>query len=218
MAYSTLDALRTGLLNVELGLPADTDNAFGTTTERNTYLRLAFMKLWPTMARFKRADVAVVEDANFYDLTSVGLRDVERIQRLDASGYYVEDIRSWDVQTDETSDPVTMRLTVTSLSTVLPTLRIWGYARYKVPASGTDTCDLPPDLEYVVSAGARAEAYRARMNSYAAFERLRNENRANALSAAEIMELFRQAVRDFDQYRSDNRRAFTGAKRAKLSA
>ena len=35
MAFSTLDALRTGALNTELGLTDDDDARFGTTAQRN---------------------------------------------------------------------------------------------------------------------------------------------------------------------------------------
>jgi len=89
-----------------------------------------------------------------------------------------------------------------------------GFAPYIVPATGPTLCDLPPRLEFVVCAGARVEAYRAKLGQYANFKNFQSENRLNAITAAEMLDLLRSSERDFKQYRDDNPRGLTGTKRA----
>ena len=91
---------------------------------------------------------------------------------------------------------------------------LYGYAPYIVPANGAASCDLPPELEYIVCAGARVEAYRAKLNQYANFPRLANENRANAISAAEVIELMRTATTEFNAYKAANAKENAPTRRA----
>jgi hypothetical protein len=212
----SLDSVRTGQLNDELGLVDDTDVSFGDTARRNRYLQNAYRRLWPEMAQLVRADVAAIDEAHFYDLTASGILDIERITTIDASADIIGAVTSWLLLPDHTTSPPTLRLEVPGL-TAGTTLRVWGYKRWSVPATGPSTCDLPEDLHYVVAAGAREDAYRAKMNEFADFERFANENRANALSAAEVIELMAQARRDFDRYKADNARPYIGAQRARTT-
>lgn len=218
MAYKILDDLRSVVpgLNSELGLTVDTDNSFGTTAERNAFLQRAFAKLWPRMGRLTRETVTTVANQQEYTLTTV--HDVERIEVLDpATGTLRGDrVRSWQVYVDEAADPPTIRFLIPAGMTGGLTLYLIGYAPYTIPATGATACNLPPRLEHVLAAGARVEAYRAKANSFAATERFANENRANALSAADVMELLRQAQREFDRGLAENGRNLTGAHRARL--
>ena len=212
MAFTSLDAIRTTGLNLELGLIADTDvESFGTTDQRNFYLQRAFAKLWPEMARLRREDVSTVASQTDYTLTNV--RDIVRIMVLDAAGLEQSNIKSWDLWEDEAADPVVRRLRLPLMEGGL-TLQVLGYAPYIVPATGATLCDLPPRLEYVVCAGARVEAYRAKTGPYANFKNFQSENRINTITAAEILDLLRSSEREFGQYRADNRRELTGTKRA----
>lgn len=213
MAFSTLDAIRTGGLNIELGLTSDSDNSFGTTTQRNFYLQRAFAKLWPEMARLTRESVATVSNQTAYTLTSI--REIERIDVQNSTGNVQSRIRSWESWLDEAAEPPTIRLEIPKMEAGL-TLYVIGYKPYLVPAAGGSSCDLPPELEHVVCAGARVEAYRAKVNQFANFERFQNENRANALSPADILELLRQAQREYNEGRAKNARNLTAAKRAQL--
>jgi len=77
VAFTSLDAIRTTGLNLELGLASDADDSFGTTDQRNFYLQRAFAKLWPEMARLRREDVSTVASQTDYTLTNV--RDIVRI-------------------------------------------------------------------------------------------------------------------------------------------
>lgn len=217
MAFKSLDNLRTLIpgLNSELGLDTDTDNSFGTTAQRNGYLQRAFTKLWPKMGRLTRETVLTITDKQEYTLTT--LVDIERLEVLDlATGTLRSDrIRSWQFYADEAADPPTLRLTIPAMIAGI-TIYAIGYAPYLVPANGAALCDLPPRLEHVVTSGARVEAYRAKLNMFANFERHANENRANALSAADIIELLRQSSREFDRAMGENQRSLSGAHRARL--
>jgi hypothetical protein len=212
----TLDTVRTGQLNDELGLVDDTDASFGDTARRNRYLQNAYRRLWPEMAQLVRSDIAAIDAAHFYDLTASGILDIERIETIDTTGDIIGSVASWLLLPDYSTSPPTLRLMATALSAGT-TMRVWGYKRWTVPANGAAACDLPEDLHYVVAAGAREDAYRAKMNEFADFERFANENRANALSAAEVIELMAQARRDFDRYKADNARPYIGAQRARTT-
>lgn len=215
MAFSTLDAIRTGVLNDELGLTADNDDSWGTTAQRNNYLRRAFAKLWPIMGRARRHSLTLVNEQRSYDLTALAkeLRIVSRVELLDSSGFLAGE-PPFEVFTDEAAEPATVRLEFAHPQDSSLTCYLYGYRPYVVPANGAASCDLPPELEYVVSAGARVEAYRAKLNQYANFPRLANENRANALSASEVLELMRTAVVDFREAREANRMELAAIRRA----
>lgn len=216
---NTLAAIRQNWLNDELGVVDDNDLSYGSTTIRNNFLRRAFGKLWPQMARLVRLNVTVqtaVTDYSLGTVTTAGvIRDIVRIEVLGTDGVVRNKLKSWAVSTDETTEPATsrMRLEAALLPSVAPTLRVVGYARYKIPTDGTDTCDLPLDLEYVVSAGARVEAYRWKLGAFVNYEGLANSNRANAMTSAEISALLNQATAEFERYKRDNQRDVSAGRR-----
>lgn len=218
MAFKTLDQLRTAGLNDELGLTADTDVSFGSVGQRNFYLQRAIAGLWPTMARLTRESITSVTNQQDYVLTT--LVDVERIEVMDTTnpGNLQDRIKDFQVYLDEAADPPTSRLLITRGMTGGLTLRAIGYVPYIIPATGTDPCNIPPRLEWIVTAGARIYAYRAKLNFFANFERFQNENRQNALSAADVLELHKQAIREYNQGLHDNARGLAGARRATLKA
>lgn len=216
MAYKTLDALRTAGLNLELGLAADTDNVFGDTAARNFFIQRAIAKLWPTVARLTRE--TFLTTANTMDYTLTTLRDVEVLEIVDPATTPLmgDRIKSWQLIVDEAADPPTLRLLIPATVAGL-TIRAIGYVPYAIPATGVTVSDIPPGLEWVVIAGARVEAYRAMVNKFAMFERFQNENRQNALTAADVLELLRQSIREFQQGLHDNARNLSGSKRAMLT-
>lgn len=218
MAFKTLDQLRTVTpgLNSELGLTSDADNVWGDTAARNSFIQRAIAKLWPTMGRLTRETVTTT--ANVQDYTLTALVDVERIEVIDpASPTLINSrIKSWQLYIDEAGDPPTIRLLIPAGLSGGLTLRVIGYQPYVIPSAGGSSCDIPPRIEHVVIAGARVEAYRAMVNRFANFERFQNENRQNALSPADVLELLRQAQREFTQGMNDNARNLTGAHRARL--
>lgn len=218
MAFKTLDLLRTAVpgLNSELGLATDGDNAWGTTGDRNAFIQRAIAKLWPRVARLTRETVTTLTNIQDYTLTTIV--DAERLEVIDpgSAGIINSRIKSWQLYADETGDPPVQRLLIPAgLSSGL-SIRVIGYVPYLIPANGAASCDIPPRLEWLVIAGARVEAYRAMVNKYANFERFQNENRQNALSAADVLELLRQAGREWSQGLQDNARNLTGAHRAQL--
>lgn len=218
MAFKTLDQLRSSVpgLNTELGLTSDSDNSFGDTSTRNAYIQRAFAKLWPRLGRLTRETVTTVTDQQEYSLTT--LYDIERIEVIDINTgkLRADRVRSWQHYIDEAADPPTIRLLLPAGMQGGLTLYAIGYVPYLIPASGGASCDLPSRLEHVVTAGARVEAYRAKLNSFANFERFQNENRSNALSAADVIELLRQSQREFDRALLENQRNMAGAHRARL--
>jgi len=218
VAFKTLDQLRTSTpgLNSELGLDVDTDDSFGSTAQRNAFIQRALQKLWPRMGRLTRETITTVANQQEYTLTT--LYDIERIEVLDiATGLLRSDrIRSWQHYVDQAADPPTIRFLLPAGMTAGLTLYAIGYAPYTVPANGGASCNLPERLEHVPIAGARVEAYRAKVNKFANFERHQNENRENALSADDVIELLRQSQREFDRGLAENGRNLTGAHRARL--
>lgn len=216
MAFSTLTAIRTGGLNLELGLESDSDNTWGTTAQRTFFLQRAFAKLWPDMGRSRRYALTLVEDQSQYDLTTltIPVREITQITLFDSSGVEVDRVPSWNLFWDEASATPTLRLILPSGIDSSLSAYIYGYAPYIVPATEGASCDLPPELEFVVCAGARVEAYRAKLNTYANFERLANENRSNSLSASEIVELMRSAVADFREAKNANAKEASAPRRA----
>jgi len=172
--------------------------------------------MWPTMGRLTRESVTTLTTTMDYTLTS--LQTIERIEVIDpATGSLVSDrVRSWQFYADEGTDPPTMRLLVPGGLSAGLTLRCIGYAPYVVPAGAGASCDIPLRLEWVVGAGARVEAFRFKVSQFANYERFQNENRQNALSPADIIELLRQARADFERGLDSNARTLTGARRAQL--
>lgn len=218
MAYSTLIQLRQNGLNLELGLASDTDVSFGTTAQRNFYIQRSIAGLWPNMARLTRESITSVLNQQDYNL--VTLYDVERIEIMDTTNpLTVQDrIKDFTHYLDEAADPPTSRLLITRGMNAGLTLRIVGYAPYTIPALDATVLDIPPRLEWIVTAGARVWAYRAMLNKYANFERFQNENRQNALTSADMVELLRQAIREYGQGIQENHRNLTASRRAMLKA
>jgi hypothetical protein len=168
------------------------------------------------MARSRRFTLTVVEGQQEYNLTTLNipLREVIAITVFDSAGTEVDAVRSWNLHLDEAAEPRTSRLIVPDGLSGQDSVYLYGYTPYIVPASAGSSCDLPPELEYVVCAGARVEAYRSKLNEYANFPRLANENRANGLSASEIIELMRSAVTDFREARAANAKEAAAPRRA----
>jgi len=218
MAFLSLDALRTGYLNLELGLSSDTDTNFGTEAQRNFYLQNAIRKLWPAVARLVSESITSLVNDQTYTLTAI--EDVERIELLDISNDQIvaNTVRSWQVIRDESADPAVNRLIIPPVGAGY-TMRVIGYAAYTVPASsppsGSGSVDFPTRMAHVVSAGGRVEAYRAKLNKFADYEQFANENRQNVLQPAELLELLRQAEREFERFSYTVRRDFAAPKRAR---
>lgn len=216
MAFSTLDQLRTkaGGLNDELGLLSDADNTFGTTNQRNAYTQKAIAALWPDMARLVRETITTSTDVVDYTLSTI--HDPERLHIIDPdTGTLISDrIKSWEVMVDEAADPVVVRIRLPNGLQSGLTVRVIGYAPYTVPSAGGSSCDIPPRLEWIVYAGARYYAYRFKASQFANFERFQNENRANQITTADLLELMKDAKREYDRGRAENRRALSGVQRA----
>jgi hypothetical protein len=218
VAFLTLDALRTTYLNIELGLASDADLSFGSDATRNFYLQNAIRKLWPVCGRLTSESVTTVANQSTYTLSTI--EDIERIEVLDpSSALRVQGtVRSWQIVREETADPPTLRLLIPTMAAGL-TLRVMGYIPYTVPASsppsGSGSVDFPARMAHVVVTGARAEAYRAKLNQFANFAAFANENRQNVLQPAEILELLRETTREFERLKVDHRRDFAAPKRAR---
>jgi hypothetical protein len=213
VAFLTLTVLRTDYLNLELGLPSDADNSFGTTAARDFYLQNAIRKLWPDVARLVSETFTTSSDDQTYALTSV--EDPERLEVLELGNdeQVSSTIRSWQVIRDESADPAVLRLLIPKMASGY-TVRVVGYKPYVAPASG-GSVDFPTRMAHVVAAGARVEAYRAKLNTFANYELFANENRTNVLTPPELLELLRQAEREWERLKATVRRDFSAPKRAR---
>lgn len=205
---NTLDTIRTGALNIELGLDDDSDNRFGTTAQRNYALTEAFRRLWPRMARLCDEDVTIVEDQTEYTLSTVD--QVEHIEVRDSDDRFVTRLADFRVFTEDGT--VTLLLPAPISST--RSLVVVGYAQYTIPSSGSGTSTLPTDLEWIVVQGARALCFRRLLNRFATFERHENENRKTFLSVEQIIAMEREAEGMFQAAIADNRRTLASARKA----
>lgn len=221
MAFSTLDAVRTGALNTELGLTGDSDNRFGTTAVRNYALQEAIRRLWPEMARLTRETITVTTDTLDYTLTT--LREVEYLEQLDATlttakGFLrrLDNFRTWYDEEDAT--PVVRIELPAAMDPTVYALRAVGYAPYSVPTSSppssSGSLDLQPEDEWIIVQGARALLYRALLNSFAVYERHENENRKTFLTPEQLLTMSREAEGMFLAAKASRRRRVVTGKRA----
>lgn len=213
MAFSTLDGLRTGRLNGALGLSADGDNAFGTTTERNDALKVAIARLWPVMARLLDEEIALSSTTLEYTLTT--LRTVEKIDVKHSSAGVVGRVPEWDLLVDEAADPVvvTVRFKAVPASTTTHTYVATGYVPYASEVAGAGSLDIPPRLEWIVVRGALAELYRRKLNQRVNFEQHANENRDTDVTVQELIAIYQLAQREFEAAMEMNKRSMSGGRR-----
>lgn len=221
MAFSDLDAVRIGALNVELGLSGDSDDTFGTTAQRNYALQEAIRRLWPEMARLTRETITVVTDQKDYTLTT--LREVAFLELLDATesateGFLtrLDNYRVWYDEEDAT--PVVRLQLPAAMDPAVHGLRAVGYVPYTVPASSppssSGSLDLQPEDEWIIVQGARAFLYRRKLNQFADYERHENENRKTFLTPEQIITLAREAEGMFLAGKASRRRRVVTGKRA----
>ena len=204
MAFSTLNAVR-ATLNSQLGIDSDADNSFGSVTIRNAALQQAFAWLWPTMGRLQREDITLVAGEMEYDLATV--RDVRLIDRLDSTGVATSQISGYRVLVDESDSanaPV-YRLRLFSPQSTDGSARAVGYTPYLVPASGTDTCDLPDRLLFIPVLGAKAQLYENMLNKHIVSQQRGSENPATSESTSELLAMYNTTWQKFVAARESNR-------------
>ena len=216
MTYSTLDGLRTSKLNNALGLSADGDTYFGSTSLRNLALQDACARLWPEMARLTReTDIAIAQDQTAFTLSAI--RDVISVTVFDEDGEPVKELTNFRQWVDEAADPPTVRLEFANQpSATTDTLTVMGYAPYTVPSSGSSSFDIEPRFEHILIQGALAYVYRWRLNQFMDFERHQNENRTNAVTAETLMRMEATHHERFLGLVDQHKRSFRGGRNASL--
>lgn len=213
---ATLDGIRTGYLNLDLGLTGDSDDRFGDDDTRNLALQDAIRRMWPRMAQLTTQTITPTDDTTSYSLTSI--REVIRIELFDTDGNYINDFAG-NYRTRETLSAATY-----SISLLLPheidtslSLVVTGYKPFTVPTStppaSSGTHDIPDELVWIAVAGARSFLYRRQTNQFAVFERHENENRKTFLSVEQMLGLANDAERMFQSGVNENRRKYTAIKR-----
>lgn len=205
-----LQTLRTDHLNIELGLDNDSDARFGSTSLRDQALQQAIHRLWPRVASFDSEVLTIEEDR--IDYVSV-LRDVLWLE-LTADGYrpqLLEDFTQW---WDAGEGYQVVRLPAALPLTPAYTLTAYGYVPYTVPATTSDTTDLPTALYWVVVAGAKAFLYNQKLASFVTYERHENENRRTFLTPDQMLTMAAAAERMFQEGIRVNPRTVTRARRA----
>lgn len=209
MAFSTLDAVRTGQLNVALGLDGDSDDRFGTDDLRNLALQDAIRRMWPSMARLTRESITIVQDQIDYTLTT--LRDVEALEYATTDTLtYTNLSGNWTSWWDEEDATPVVRLRLAAPLDPDWTLRAIGYVPYSVPTSSppssSGSLDLQPEDEWIVVAGALAYLYRRQLNQFMTYERHENENRKTFLSPGEMLTMYRDAESAYQAALNSRRR------------
>lgn len=210
---TTQATMRTGQLNVDLGLDSDSDDRFGTTAVRNLAIQDAIRRMWPRMGMADSETVTPLEDTYVYEIQT--LWDVVKVVQVDADGAFIRTVSDWSLDRDDSSN------TLPGHSIAFPyppstdtTMTVWGYVPYTVPSADGDTLDVPTAAEWVVVAGARSFLYRRQLNQFATFERRRNENQRTTLSPEQLLTmqrdaeaLYREGIAAFSRVAQTPRRA-----------
>lgn len=212
---STLATLRTTKLNVDLGLADDDDDRFGTDEERNRFLISAYERLWPVMGRLITEEVEIEAGVREYELEAIEDINIIELLNPDAGLNYAGRISAWRLIPDETSDPPLLRLSVPSGLRTGWTMRITGYAPFSIPSTGTTTSELAARLEFIVVTGARAEAYRWRLNRFVDYDQQAVASPVTAISAGELRDLYLAAKSEFEQLVYAHRRSMASPRRGR---
>lgn len=210
--------IRTDLLNPDLGLTDDTaTEPWGDETVRDRAIITAVERLWPTMARLVREDLAIVTDADEYELDEIF--DLETIEVRDDTGRVYKEIRNFRSWVNDSADPA---VSVVSLPVYWPagtvdTLKAVGYAPFTVTgAAGAEATDVPARHAHILVDGARAYLYRRRFNQWIDFEQHQVQNRDNATSPSELFAMYQDAERIFQRAISENGRRMALPKVSRL--
>lgn len=174
-------------------------------TIRNAALQQAFAWLWPTMARLQREDITLVSGTLDYTLSEI--RDVRGIDWVNSDSVTTGRVTDYRViydESDDTNVPV-IRLQLFAAQSTSGSARAVGYAPYKVPASGTDTCDLPDRLTFVPVLGAVAYLYRNMLNKHIVSQQRGSENPATSESTSELLAMYNTTWQQFVAARESNR-------------
>lgn len=200
MAFSTLDAIRTARLNIELGLDSDSDDRFGTDDHRNYALQEAIRRLWPRMARLTRETVTIVDGQLDYTLST--LREVIKVEQLDEDGLPLVTLTNWRSWWDEEDATPVVRFELAGELSPETSLRLTGYAPYTVPVSNppssSGSVDLQPEDEWIIVLGAKALLFERQLNQFMTYERHENENRKTFLSPEQLLAMTTAAKREFE--------------------
>lgn len=189
---TTQATLRTGQLNVDLGLDSDSDDRFGTTAVRNLAIQDAIRRMWPRMGKADSETVTPVADTYTYEIQT--LWDVTKVVQEDDASAFVRTVSDWSLDRDDDSNARPgHRIAFPYPPSTDAILKVWGYVPYTVPSADGDTLDVPTAAEWVVVAGARSFLYRRQLNQFATFERRRNENQRTTLSPEQLLTMQRDA-------------------------
>jgi hypothetical protein len=217
VAYSTLEDIRTDLLNPDLGITDDTAaKPWGDETVRNEAIRDAIRRMWPRMARLLRESVTIQASVVDYALTSI--RDLETIEVSDSNGHVRREVRNFRTWVDRSDDPPVGRflLPVGWKAGTTETIQAIGYAPYAVPSADDDEVDIDPSLLWIVVYGARAYLYRRRFNQWVDYEMFANVNRDNATTPSELFAMYQDSERLYQVGLEENGRDLALARSARL--
>lgn len=217
MAFSTLATIRTSRLNPLLGITNDAlTEPWGSTTDRNAALQDAFQRLWPEMARLREESFnSGGGNVTTYVLNTI--RNVEAIQiRQLATGQIVGEVKNFRDWTDEAADPPIYTVQFAGSYLATTGFTAIGYSPYVVPAGDGSFCDLPPDKEWIVVAGARAYIYLRALNQFMNTGAFQTSNRANAITPAELLTMQTAAEAQFQNGMHNNARSLRLPKSARL--
>lgn len=219
MAFKDLDGLRTAKLNPDLGIASGDDaeaEPWGDTTVRNTAIIDTISRMWPRMALHVVESLTIVTDAVEYNLTTI--EELIGIRVKNSSGQVYKEIKNFRSWVDRSAaTPVgKVLLSISWSAGTTETLEAEGYRPFTVPATGSDTLDIPPEWEWIVMNGARAYLYRRRFNQWVDFEGYQATNRDNATSPSELFSMYQDAERQFESALDTHGRRTTVAKTARL--
>lgn len=216
MAYTTLGNLRAAL-NTELGRTDGTTAPWGTDANCNQMIADAIKRLWPRMGRLVYQDITPVALQEEYTITA--MRDIVRIEVIGTSSNLLFRLKNWTSWVDETSSTLARKIKIPAIAVdTTTTLHVVGYQPYAEinTASDANTSDFQSELDHIVVTGARANAYKRRLNVFMDFEQHALENPSTRTGLQEFQTAYLAAKAEFDALINEHPRDQVAGRRTGL--
>jgi hypothetical protein len=176
---------------------ADTEDEVWDAGEKDDLLTWAVRRLNQRVIRALDPDasaqkITLVADTYFYAIDS-GITQVSRVDLIDTNSNEVGEILGWEVTGDLVAGTAKMHVSPRIVDQ-LGTLRITGYGRYTLPATGSSqTAAIPDDYVTLVLAMARGEALRRMVSNRAQFKQWQVHNQVENISVNELLSMVSEA-------------------------
>jgi len=176
---------------------ADTEDEVWDAGEKDDLLTWAVRRLNQRINRPLDPDastqkITLVASTYFYAIDS-GITHISRVDLLDTASNEMGEVLGWEVTGDLIAGTAKLRV-ATAIVANLGTLRILGYGRYTLPATGAaQTSAIPDDYVQLVLSMARGEALRRMLADRYKFEQWQVHNQVQNVSINELLQMVNEA-------------------------